>query len=200
MVYETVRTSRHPVFQVMAPRKPETLSNLHGRFFYATIGGIMRAYEYSTDPQPDLSHPQYSSFFSLFSNTLMELGADRLFALGVCSLGLENYTEVELQRYQATIFVENFEIPDSFDTDWTSPRKGWTADTIPVRQSRGGRGSLRKCGRRRLAHGRLSQSDREKHLCLDGKILPTDCKAHEALSSAIHYLAIRSTAKARALE
>lgn len=127
----------------------------------------------------------------------MQLGAESLFALGVCPFsGLDNYTEVELQRFQATIFIENFEIPDSFETDWTNPMKGWTAETIPVRQRapRGGPPGKRRCGRRRWGHGALSHSDREKHLCLDGKILPTDCKAYEALSNAIRYLAVSRTA------
>jgi len=128
----------------------------------------MRAYEYSTDPQPDISQPHHKEFTSLFSNVVMELGAERLFALGVRPVSsLENYTEVELQRYQATVFIEDFELPDSFETDRMYPAKGCTANMSAVRQraSRGGR----EHGKRKWGHVALSHPDRKKHLFWMGR-------------------------------
>ena len=134
MVYETV--SGPPAFQIMVPRDPATSTDLRGRYFYVATDGL-QAYEYTTDDQPDISQPQYGDFWSSFAHEVITLGVQHVFALGVRPYSsLHNSTEVELPLYQATVFIEDFDMPSNFETDWTNQAGDWIIENSLVGEAR----------------------------------------------------------------
>lgn len=136
MVYVNVLGPNHPTYQILAPRKPKNTPNLQGRYFFAATDGSMKAYEFSSEPQPDIN--QYHSFCSLFWKEVTRLKAQEIFALGVRPyFSLTNATEIEIPDANATVFVENFELNGSFETDWTNPSEQWT-EGLPLSQTRSG--------------------------------------------------------------
>ena len=93
---------------------------MHRKYFFTAPDGTMRAHEYSTDPQPDAV--QYSEFCSMVWQEIHNLGKQNVFALGGRHYTpLENYTEIELPFANATVFVEDFELATSIDTNWVNP-------------------------------------------------------------------------------
>jgi len=110
----------HPTFTVLAPGELEVVSPLIRRYFLAASDAAMKAYEYTTHAQPKIS--QHARWLSLFSQAIVEHGMQRVSALGVRALSsLGDCTEVEFVRYQATVFVEDLDLPNRLQTDWTNP-------------------------------------------------------------------------------
>lgn len=191
MVYETIRGSSHPTYQVMAARKPESLPATHGKYFFAAPDGTMRAYEYSTDPQPDAA--QYSGFCSMVWQEIHNLGKQNVFALGVRPYSpLENYTEIELPFANATVFVEDLELASSIDTDWVNPSQRWDGG-LPLVQAktRGGRCTYSKARHTSIGPESL---DKDKYgndvLYLGGTVLPAGCGAFNVLTRAMKHVSV----------
>ncbi|KFY53289.1 hypothetical protein V496_07737 [Pseudogymnoascus sp. VKM F-4515 (FW-2607)] len=122
MVYEMIKGSAgHPGFQISSPRAPSTCKNLHGVYFTAATGGRMVAYEYTTDPLVDISN--HNDFFRQFSNLVMELGLQNVYALTVRYLeGPPLLHEFEMPDLGSTVLVPDASwIPGSegsVSTDW----------------------------------------------------------------------------------
>lgn len=213
MVYTTVSSPQHPPFEILSPRKLETVSSLNGKYFYTTSDGNMRAYEYTADAQPDIY--QYTNFVSIFSQAIVKLGMQRVFALGVRPVsGLRDCSEVEIDFYQATVFIEDLDLPDSFQTDWTNAddatktivnqKYQWKDNqcSSPTDRLRSSNvvgmpqpiawGPRKRCRIKKKGHTSLSYSCQGKAWCLDGMILAQDSQTFLALSSAMELLALQT--------
>ncbi|KFX94061.1 hypothetical protein V490_04540 [Pseudogymnoascus sp. VKM F-3557] len=122
MVYEMIKGSAgNPDFQISCPRDPSTCENLHGVYFTAATGGRMVAYEYTTDPLVDIS--SHNDFFRQFSNLVMELGLQNVYALTLKYLkGPSLMHEFEMPDLGSTVLVPDSSwIPGaegSVSTDW----------------------------------------------------------------------------------
>lgn len=122
MVYEMIKGSKdYPEFQISSPRIPSSCENLHGVYFRADTGGRMVAYEYTTDPLVDISG--YNEFFRQFSNLVMELGLQDVYALTSKYVeGPPLLHEFEMPDLGSTVLVPDASwIPgaeSSVSTDW----------------------------------------------------------------------------------
>ena len=193
MVYVTVIGSNHPTYQVMAPRNPKDVPSLRGRYFFAAPDGSMKAYEYSSEAQPDIT--QHHSFCSSFWGEVTRLRMQNVFALGVRPFSaLTNCTEIDIPDALATVFVENLDLAGSFETDWTVPSKRWDG-ALPLNQARSGI----RCKRSYKPRGRTKHSamgpeiwakDEQGNdvLDLEGHCLPSGCGAFNVLTNAMHYV------------
>lgn len=190
MVYVTVHGPNHPTYQVMAPRRPEDGPSLRGRYFFAAPDGSLKAYEYSSDPQPDITH--FRTFCSIFGRELIQLRMQDVFALGIRPYyALTNYTEVEIPDAHATVFVENLELAGSFETDWTNSKR-WD-EGLPLNQAKSGDGRCKRSRARHLAMGPESWAKDEQGndvLDLEGHYLPAGCEAFNVLTNAMKYVSV----------
>lgn len=194
MVYVTVHGLNHPTYQVMASRRPEDVPSLRGRYFFAAPDGSLKAYEYSSDPQPDITH--FRGFCSMFWKEVIRLRMQDVFALGLRPyFAITNYTEIEIPDARATVFIENFELAGSLETDWTNPSKRWD-EGLPLKQAK----AARKCARgkkpwrsRHKAVGPKSWAKDDQGndvLNLEGHCLPTGCEAFNVLTNAMKYVSV----------
>lgn len=202
MVYVNVLGPSHPTYQILAPRKPKNTPNLQGRYFFAATDGSMKAYEYSSEPQPDIN--QYHSFCSLFWKEVTRLKAQEIFALGVRPyFSLTNATEIEISGANATVFVENFELNGSVETDWTNSSEQW-AEGLPLSQTKSGqrcrRGRKPRPGPQKpwktTIHTALSSESWTKDeqgndvLDLEGQCLHAGCGPFAVLTNAMNYVSM----------
>ena len=119
MVYETFQSPDHPTFQVFSPKSNHTTTSLRGKYFLALPEGTMRAYEYTTDPLPDVS--RYNNFITAFSRTVLRLGVEKIFALTVRSPQAFDSNEIELPDLRATVLIQNSSwLPEGISTDWAN--------------------------------------------------------------------------------
>ncbi|EPE36494.1 hypothetical protein GLAREA_08657 [Glarea lozoyensis ATCC 20868] len=122
MVYETVKGTKHPDFQMCSPRIPSECQNLKGLFFRVSDGGQLAAYEYTTDPVVDVS--ACGTFFGDISTLMMALGVQDLFALTLKRVEpAANLLEFEISDLTSTILIPdlsgNQDGGNSRPTDWS---------------------------------------------------------------------------------
>ena len=192
MVYVTVDGPDCPTYQIMGPQKPSGASSLRGRFFFAAPDGSMTAYEYSSDPQPDIT--QYRGFCSKFWGEVTRLGMQAVFALGVRpTSSLDDCTEIEIAEARATVFVQDLKLLDSYDTDWTASSTRWD-EGLPLKQAQSGK----KCKRSKAKHTAIGPDSWAKDgqggdlLTVDGQCLREGCQAFNVLTNAMQFVSVIS--------
>ncbi|KAF1828766.1 hypothetical protein BDW02DRAFT_614286 [Decorospora gaudefroyi] len=122
MVYETVRGPNHPDFVLCSPREPANVENLRGLYFRAISGGKMAAFEYTTESGEDMS--KHANFVAKFSQTVLDLGVQNVFALTAKRFHTDVLTEFEMSDVISTILVNNptwlpsADCKASTSTDW----------------------------------------------------------------------------------
>lgn len=188
MVYETVQDLNHPEFQIFTPRSVEKVAgSVRGKYFLATTAGMMKAYEYTCDPLPDVSH--HGDFIMAFSNTIMELGMERMFALTIRSAAPKvEYNEIEIPELRSTILVQKSDwAPEGASTDWANDFKSANAQGVPVREVYSGT----KCAPH-LMHSRASFEEHPTEgansgiIALDGVRLAHKSEAFSIITRARH--------------
>jgi hypothetical protein len=192
MVYELVKKSEHPAFRVLMPRSPrkdEDGEALKAKYFFANASGVMRAYEYSREPMPDIK--PYADFCSIFAQKLITLKVEEQYSLGVIPTEqLTDATEIELPAMNATVFVKDLELPDySAVTDWMN--NAWAMDTegIPINQAKNSNG---RCVYHKVGHSAAfwEKDGGEARLHVNGLTLEKDTPAYAVITNAMEYIAV----------
>ena len=190
MVYETFISSNHPTFQIFGPRSINTTTPLRGKFFLAVPENTMRAYEYTSDPLPDVS--QYTGFITAFSRTVVELGVERIFSLTVRTPDSTEYNEIELPDFQATVLVQKSDwVPAGISTDWMNVIGALNVGGVPIREVCSGS----RCTPG-MYHGRAFFEDESLNkgkgsvLIFNGVTLSPGSEAFNILSHARQYISV----------
>ena len=117
MVYERVQSEKREDFYFSTPRNPANTPKPRGVYFQAVPGGKMVAYEYTTEPDKELK--KHEGFVREFSNLIIALGVQDVFALTVCSFAQSRLTEIEMPDAVSTVLLR--------DDSWLPKGKETTA-------------------------------------------------------------------------
>ena len=190
MVYETFESPSHPTFQIFGARSNHVTA-LRGKHFLAVRGETMKAFEYTSDPLPDVS--QYAKFINAFSDAVLELGLERIFGLTVRSADVREYNEIELPDFQATVLVQSSDwLSGGIATDWMNVIKAEGVGGVPIYEaSSGGRcvPSVRHT-RATFEDVTLNGGGKGTVLSLDGVPLNPQSEAFNILSHAAQYISV----------
>ncbi|KAI1097122.1 hypothetical protein F4804DRAFT_339516 [Jackrogersella minutella] len=126
MVYETIESMAHQDFVLCSPQDPQRCLDARGLYFKATIGGSMVAYEFTTEPDVDLS--AHEDFTAESTSATLQHGVQGVFALTVLSICPPEkiLTEFEMSHVPSFVLVSDSnwlsaqDIESSTSTDWTA--------------------------------------------------------------------------------
>ncbi|KAM3076093.1 hypothetical protein ACMFMG_006390 [Clarireedia jacksonii] len=201
MVYEQDTSDKHselPFIEICRPRSINnitSLGNIRGRFFYYhSDTASMRAYEYTTEAGVDLASGAYDNFLQHFTQQLILLEVQHIFALSISSPSNRHLSEIEVPQYNATLSVEQPSwISDGFSTDWWNKVKeaaDLNKNTGSFRMATSG---TKKHARSKTKHGSINFIEDPKgstdcEIMLDGRQLDRRSPDYDVLMRARHLI------------